>query len=294
MSDEFLDGNTSDLGGNTPFGDNTPGLGDDFGDDSDDVFGDDFSDLSQTGQNDDDDLEDSDFQDDDDAANMGGNQKKSKPVNWKKRYLDSSREAKRLYGELQGIKQAMPLISAVQANPQFAEYVQQFFNKGNQGQDTLDLPDDFQFDADEAFKNPQSPSGQVLNKIIESRANQIIEKRLEAEKAKTQAQRVEQDLVNKFKITPQQLAEIKQWASKRTITPDDIYFLYLKEKGLLQKNIHNSIIQDQRRQSSNVQRAPRSAATLESMNSDDIDRDTAAFNTILKSTGQSMRKLLDV
>ena len=51
MSDEFLDGNTSDLGGNTPFGDNTPGLGDDFGDDSDDVFGDDFSDLSQTGQN---------------------------------------------------------------------------------------------------------------------------------------------------------------------------------------------------------------------------------------------------
>ena len=33
MSDEFLDGNTSDLGGNTPFGDNTPGLGDDFGDD---------------------------------------------------------------------------------------------------------------------------------------------------------------------------------------------------------------------------------------------------------------------
>ena len=79
-----------------------------------------------------------------------------------KRYSDSSREAQRLNGKLKEIEPYMPILDAMKEDPNLIKHVRNYFEGGGQTpvsmKETLQLPEDFVFDADEAFSTPDSDS----------------------------------------------------------------------------------------------------------------------------------------
>ena len=74
----------------------------------------------------------------------------------KKRYSDSSREAKKLNGQLREIEPYMPILDAMRDDPNLISHVRNYFEGGGQTPQTmadkLNLPEDFVFDADDAFR----------------------------------------------------------------------------------------------------------------------------------------------
>jgi len=79
-----------------------------------------------------------------------------------KRYGDSSREAKRLNGKLSEIEPYMPILDAMREDPNLITHVRNYFEGGGQTPQTmtekLNLDEDFTFDADDAFSQPESDS----------------------------------------------------------------------------------------------------------------------------------------
>ena len=95
-----------------------------------------------------------------------------------KRYSDSSREAQRLNGQLKEIEPYMPILEAMREDPNLISHVRNYFEGGGQTPQTmadkLSLPEDFEFEADEAFQNPDSDSARVLGATIDG----IVQRRL--------------------------------------------------------------------------------------------------------------------
>jgi len=83
-----------------------------------------------------------------------------------KRYSDSSREAKRLSGKLNELEPYMPILDAMREDPNLIQHVRNYFEGGGQAPESMaqnmDLPEDFQFDPDDAFTDPQSDSAKVF------------------------------------------------------------------------------------------------------------------------------------
>ena len=96
----------------------------------------------------------------------------------KKRYSDSSREAKRLNGKLQELEPYMPILDAMRDDPNLITHVRNYFEGGGQTPqnmaDKLNLSEDFVFDADDAFSTPESDSAKVLGATIDG----IVQRRL--------------------------------------------------------------------------------------------------------------------
>ena len=95
-----------------------------------------------------------------------------------KRYSDSSREARRLNNELQELEPYMPILDAMRDDPNLITHVRNYFEGGGQTPqnmaDKLNLPEDFVFDADDAFATPKSDSAKVMGATIDG----IVERRL--------------------------------------------------------------------------------------------------------------------
>jgi len=96
----------------------------------------------------------------------------------KKRYSDSSREAKRLNGKLQELEPYMPILDAMRDDPNLIAHVRNYFEGGGQTPENmaekLKLSEDFVFDADDAFSTPESDSAKVLGATIDG----IVQRRL--------------------------------------------------------------------------------------------------------------------
>ena len=96
----------------------------------------------------------------------------------KKRYGDSSREAKKLNGQLKEIEPYMPILDAMREDPNLITHVRNYFEGGGQTPqnmaEKLNLPEDFEFESDEAFKNPESDSAKLMGATIDG----IVQRRL--------------------------------------------------------------------------------------------------------------------
>jgi len=89
----------------------------------------------------------------------------------KKRYSDSSMEAKKLNGQLREIEPYMPILDAMRDDPNLISHVRNYFEGGGQTPqnmaDKRNLPEDFVFDAEDAFATPESDSAKVLGATID-------------------------------------------------------------------------------------------------------------------------------
>jgi hypothetical protein len=126
----------------------------------------------------------------------------------KKRYSDSSREAKRLNGKLQELEPYMPILDAMRDDPNLISHVRNYFEGGGQTPqnmaEKLNLPEDFVFDAEEAFATPQSDSAKVLGATIDGIVHRRLNTALSGQRVENQRLASENSFRSKYDMTDDQ------------------------------------------------------------------------------------------
>lgn len=183
--------------------------------------------------------------------------------NLKKRYADSSKEAKRLkekVDELQELEQYKPLIQDMKSNPDLINHVRNFYE--NDGQPTkslkeeLGIDDDFIFDGEEAFTDPKSDSAKVLQASVDRVVQNRIAKVQQEMERKLALKEQEERFIQEHKVAKNELDKMKEWASKHKPTMEELMWLYKRSTGELEENIANDAKKSVMNQMKNVQNRP--------------------------------------
>jgi hypothetical protein len=199
-----------------------------------------------------------------------------------KRYSDSSREAKRLNGKLNELEPYMPILDAMREDPNLIQHVRNYFEGGGQAPQTmtekLQLSEDFMFDADDAFGNPDSDSARVLGATVDGIVQQRLGQALQGQKAENQRLTKETTFRNKHDMSDEEWNDFVAYAKGKSLELDDIY--YLKNR----QNRDTKIADDARNkvatQMKKAQDQPRSLATAGSVPVE-TSQDDSVFDAIV-------------
>ena len=199
-----------------------------------------------------------------------------------KRYSDSSREAKRLNGKLNELEPYMPILDAMREDPNLIQHVRNYFEGGGQAPESMaqnmDLPEDFQFDPDDAFTDPKSDSAKVFGATVDG----IVQRRLNNElgKQKTDNQRLARETAFRQRIdmTDDEWSTFLDFAKNKSLELDDIYYLMKRKER--ESNIADNARQQVASQMKKVQEQPRSLATAGSATVE-TSQDDQVFETLL-------------
>jgi len=180
-----------------------------------------------------------------------------------KRYSDSSREAKRLNGKLQEIEPYMPILDAMREDPNLIQHVRNYFEGGGQAPQTmseqLKLPEDFVFDADDAFSTPDSDSAKVLGATVDGIVQRRLNTALQSQKTENQRLTKETAFRQKHEMSDDEWSSFVDFAKSKSLELDDIY--YLKNRQNRDANIADNTRQQMADQMRKAQAQPRSLAT---------------------------------
>ena len=181
----------------------------------------------------------------------------------KKRYSDSSREAKKLNGQLREIEPYMPILDAMRDDPNLISHVRNYFEGGGQTPqnmaDKLNLPEDFVFDADDAFSTPDSDSAKVLGATIDGIVHRRLNTALSGQKVENQRLASETQFRQKFKMDDNQWDTFVNFAKSKSLELDDIYYLMNRENR--DEQIADNARQELHQKMREVQQTPGSLAT---------------------------------
>ena len=180
-----------------------------------------------------------------------------------KRYSDSSREAKRLNGQLKEIEPYMPILDAMREDPNLIQHVRNYFEGGGQAPQTmtekLALPEDFVFDADDAFSTPDSDSAKVLGATVDGIVQRRLNNTLQTQKTENQRLAKETAFRQKHEMTDDEWSTFVDFAKSKSLELEDIY--YLKNRENREANIADSTREQMASQMRKAQSKPRSLAT---------------------------------
>jgi hypothetical protein len=180
-----------------------------------------------------------------------------------KRYSDSSREAKRLNGQLKEIEPYMPILDAMRDDPNLITHVRNYFEGGGQTPENmaqkLNLPEDFSFDAEEAFATPESNSAKVLGATIDGIVQNRLNKALQGQRTENQRLAKEASFRQKHKLNDDEWAEFVDFAKSKSLELDDIY--YLMNRKNRDNKIASSTRDEMREKMRQTQEIPNSLAT---------------------------------
>jgi hypothetical protein len=147
----------------------------------------------------------------------------------KKRYSDSSREAKKLNGQLREIEPYMPILDAMRDDPNLISHVRNYFEGGGQTPqnmaDKLKLPEDFVFDAEDAFATPESDSAKVLGATIDGIVHRRLNTALTGQRVENQKLASETSFRSKHEMTDDKWGQFVDYAKSKSLELDDIYYL---------------------------------------------------------------------
>ena len=199
-----------------------------------------------------------------------------------KRYSDSSREAQRLNGKLKEIEPYMPILDAMREDPNLIQHVRNYFEGGGQAPESMsqnmELPEDFQFDPDDAFSDPKSDSAKVFGATVDG----IVQRRLNKElgKQKTENQRLARETAFRQKVdmTDNEWSTFVDFAKNKSLELDDIYYLMKRKER--ESNIADNARQQVATQMRKTQEQPRSLATAGSATVE-TSQDDQVFDTLL-------------
>ena len=199
-----------------------------------------------------------------------------------KRYSDSSREAKRLNGKLNELEPYMPILDAMREDPNLIQHVRNYFEGGGQAPESMaqnmELPEDFQFDPDDAFTDPKSDSAKVFGATVDG----IVQRRLNNElgKQKTENQRLARETAFRQKVdmTEDEWSTFVKFAKNKSLELDDIYYLMRRKER--ESNIADNARQQVATQMKKVQEQPRSLATAGSVEVE-TSQDDQVFDALL-------------
>ena len=180
-----------------------------------------------------------------------------------KRYSDSSREARRLNNELQELEPYMPILDAMRAAPNLITHVRNYFEGGGQTPQNmaqkLNLPEDFVFDADDAFATPQSDSAKVLGATIDGIVERRLGKALQGQKTENHRLAKEATFRQRHEMNDDTWSTFVDFAKSKSLELDDIYYL-MNRKGRDGK-IADSTRREMQEKMREVQQQPGSLAT---------------------------------
>ena len=184
--------------------------------------------------------------------------------NYKKRYSDSSSEARRLNTRLTELEPYAPILDAMREDPNLITHVRGYFEGGGKApvnvKEQLGLDEEFIFDPDEAISDTSSDSAKVLQATVDG----IVQKRLSqhANGQMQEAKRVsdEQNFKSRYKMEDSEFSELLEFAKSNKLTLDDIY--YLKNRQNKEDNITKSAQDEVMEQMKNVRRKPRSVSAV--------------------------------
>ena len=194
-------------------------------------------------------------------------------VDWEKRYKDSSREATKMAGQLNQLKPFVPLLKVMKQDSGLVDTVKDYLTNGGKPakniKEQLGLSEDFIFNQDDAFNNPDSDSAKLLNSHVEGLVSSRVSNMMNAEKSRSQAQQVNalrakeaQLFKEKHKMTDEQFGQMVEQAKTRRKTLDDVHYLMNRDKA--QTNVANSTKADMMKQMKNVRNIPTTASGVNS------------------------------
>jgi len=180
-----------------------------------------------------------------------------------KRYSDSSREAKRLNGKLSELEPYMPILDAMREDPNLIQHVRNYFEGGGQAPQTmtekLDLPEDFSFDADDAFANNDSDSAKVLGATVDGIVQRRLNQALQGQKTENQRLAKETAFRQTHDMSDEEWSEFTDFAKSKSLELEDIY--YLMNRKNRDANIADSTREEIADQMRKTQNQPQSMAT---------------------------------
>lgn len=221
-------------------------------------------------------------------------------VDWEKRYKDSSREAQKLKGQLDEVEPMIPILDTMKSDPGLINVVKNYLANGGKQEnlkETLQLPEDFQFDMDEAISEPNGNSGRMFNAVISN----IVESRVSNRLGELEQKRIEDDHnrqkqsdAESFKkdrnMSNEDFDNMMSWANDHKITLEDID--YLKNRDKVASNVANSTKADMLSQMKSVRDIPQSVGSANSVSSKP-DPDEAVFK-VLKNLDQGVDNLFAI
>jgi hypothetical protein len=210
---------------------------------------------------------------------------------YKKRYGDSSREAQKMKQELDNLRPFVPVLEAMKKDSGLVEHVREYLMNGGAGagvEKKLGLPDDFEFDANEAVTNPDSDSGKLLNTYVDGAVKARVKQMVDNEKqnAKVVQQKAskakeEKAFKEKHKMTDEEFQNMVDNAKKHTLTLEDVYYLVNRDKNAAQ--VADATKKDMLNQMKKVQNMPTSTGSTNSAGSANKSQDDQLFDSILGS-----------
>ena len=204
-----------------------------------------------------------------------------------KRYSDSSREAKRLNGKLSELEPYMPILDAMREDPNLITHVRNYFEGGGQTPQTmtekLNLDEDFAFDADDAFSQPESDSAKVLGATIDGIVQRRLNGALQGQRVENQKLAKETDFRSRHEMTDEQWSNFTDFAKSKSLELDDIY--YLMNRKNRDGKIADSARQEVHDKMREVQQQP---GTLATQGSTPVEQspDDSVFDAILGETNE--------
>ena len=186
--------------------------------------------------------------------------------NYKKRYTDSSKEARRL-------------------NTRLTELAPVNIKE------KLGLDEDFIFDADEAVSDPSSGSAKVLQTTVDGIVQRRLSQQAKVQTADAKRAAEESSFRSRHNVSDTDFNDLLDYAKNNKLTLDDIY--YLKNRESKEDNIAKSAQTEVIEQMKNVRKTPKSASATggESSSDSEITADEKVFNWI-KGSESSMDGLL--
>ena len=211
-----------------------------------------------------------------------------------KRYSDSSREAKRLNSKLKELEPYMPILDAMREDPNLISHVRNYFEGGGQTPETLNqqlnLDEDFVFDAEEAFRKPDSDSAKVLGATIDGVVQRRLSNVLQSQKQENAKMAKEAQFKQKMNMSEDEWRNFTEFAKSKSLELEDIY--YLMNRKNRDEQIADNARQEIHNKMREVQQQP---ATLATQGSTPVEKssDDRVFDTILGS-GSEIEKAFSI
>jgi hypothetical protein len=211
-----------------------------------------------------------------------------------KRYSDSSREAKRLNGKLRELEPYMPILDAMREDPNLISHVRNYFEGGGQAPQSmnqqLNLDEDFVFDAEEAFAQPDSDSAKVMGATIDGIVQRRLSNVLKNQQAENAKMARETQFKERMNMNDEQWKEFTEFAKSKSLELEDIYYLMnRKNRDAEIADTTRQQIQDKMKA---VQGQPSTLATQGSV-AVEKSQDDSVFDTILGS-GNELEKAFSI
>jgi len=198
-------------------------------------------------------------------------------IDWEKRYKDSSREATRMRGELEGLKPFVPLLDVMKKDHGLVDHVKGYLENGGAPaknvKEELGLDEDFIYDQDEALNDPNSDSAKVFNahvdKMVQGKLNQSMQAQQQAaQRSQVKGRRKQEavEFIKKHNLSQEQFMEFIGKAKERPLSLEDAYYVINRDKAAA--NVAKSTKDEMLHQMKAVREMPTSASGVNSPRAD--------------------------